>query len=133
MLATGEAIRSTGEAFSPRVNMLDEALCLSHHTAARSHATSASAGRPPPTIVTAGRSHATTSRAFSIAIPTGPPSADAYPDGIYPVPHVAAGDPAAPGFGDCATGVSAAVGAPRIAATHPTADCPATVTASSRT
>ena len=26
MLATGEAIRSTGEAFAPRVNMLDEAL-----------------------------------------------------------------------------------------------------------
>ena len=26
MLATGEAIRSTGEAIAPRVNMLDEAL-----------------------------------------------------------------------------------------------------------
>ena len=26
MLATGEEIRSTGEAISPRVNMLDEAL-----------------------------------------------------------------------------------------------------------
>ena len=25
-MATGEAIRSTGEAFAPRVNMLDEAL-----------------------------------------------------------------------------------------------------------
>ena len=28
MLATGEAIRSTGEAFAPRVNMLDEALAV---------------------------------------------------------------------------------------------------------
>ena len=32
MLATGEAIRSTGEAISPRVNMLDEALNSSVHS-----------------------------------------------------------------------------------------------------